>query len=496
MDRSTEQLRTFSHLAGLLAEDFPSEVFERRVRVVVGDEVLSTPAGQALVLTVARLAPRLCHRIDFVCPRAPAIPRLQPLLASPEFSGESLRQLAALIWSDGSFTAAGTDHVDVVLGLGAPGDLAAGVEDGAAVVRADGAARVDSDADVYGALVAAGLASAQLSGRLYPEIISARLEAEIRMAHGPFGESLSQEMIELQRPFLAGVGAVGCATVYALIVTGATGEIVLLDPDRIKDSNLMRYILFDDRHIEIPKVDAASGLIKDSGIALTVEKARVVLQEYLEHHPQERHRARQVISPVDTYQARREIAGLLPRTILNAGTTVHDFTISRHGFADGYACLACLYPARPDDTTNTTVMAHELGLSQSEVACLQRTKKGLTPSQLERVAIARGLRADHYADYESEPIDSFYNKEFCATIAFPTSRGEAIAPLAHGSALAGFLLGQALTASKPGNHRHFRMNTYHGLNHPLRRSPRERAECPICQRQANRAVHSQRWQTT
>ncbi len=41
----------------------------------------------------------------------------------------------------------------------------------------------------------------------------------------------------LRRPALAGVGAVGCAVVYALIAVGASGSLLLLDPDIVNDSN-------------------------------------------------------------------------------------------------------------------------------------------------------------------------------------------------------------------------------------------------------------------
>jgi molybdopterin/thiamine biosynthesis adenylyltransferase len=493
MDRHAEKLRTFAHLAGLLADELPGEVLERRVRILVGDNVLDTPAGQVLVLTVARLAPRLCHRIDFVCPQAAAISRLRALLAAPEFSSDSLAHLARLVWPDGMFTASAGDPVEIVLGIGAPGDISAGVAPTGAVVLSDRAAQVENGDGIYGALASAALACAQLVARLYPEIVPATVEPEIRLDRGPFGGQLDQIAGELKRPFLAGVGAVGCALIYALVATGATGRILLLDPDTVKDSNLMRYVLFDSRHLNQPKVSAAASLVEESGIDLIVEKDSVVLQEYLENHEDERKNAELVISAVDTYQARREIAGWLPRNILNAGTNPRDFTISRHCFADGYACLACLYPARPDEAALASVIARELGLPQAETENLQRRKKGLTRAQLEQVALAREAPTDRYLEYEGEPIDSFYNKEFCAQLAVPTARGQAVAPLAHGSALAGFLLAQTLTATALGDDHHFRMDIMSGLNHPLRRSPRQRADCPICGRSAIRAVYAARW---
>ncbi|HUB73946.1 MAG TPA: ThiF family adenylyltransferase [Solirubrobacteraceae bacterium] len=493
MDRQTERLRTFAHLAGLLEEELPAEVFGRQVRLVIGEDVLKTQAGQVLVLTMVRLIPRLCHRIDFVSPSSPTIRRLQPLLAAPEFSAESLAALARIIWTDGVFTAASNDAVDLVIGIGAPGDVSVGIESGAAVVLADGAARIDDGEAVHAALVAAPLACAQIIARLYPEILRARVESLVRLDSGPFGGLLDAEAPRLERPFLAGVGAVGSAFIFAAIVVGATGRILLLDPDKVKDSNLMRYVLFDNRHLDQHKVAAAKAIIQESGLDLAGETDRVVLQDYLDAHVDERRKTEMVVSAVDTYQARREIAGWLPRRILNAGTNATDFSVSRHGFGDGYACLACQYPAQPEEAQLDSAIARELGLSRDEVQKLQRSKKGLTRAQLEQVATSRNVSRDQYLSYDGEPLDSFYNKEFCAKLAVPTPRGQAVAPLAHGSALAGFLLFRGISSVDTATHRHFRMDTMNGLNHPLRRSPRARGGCPLCTRRASQSLYERRW---
>jgi molybdopterin/thiamine biosynthesis adenylyltransferase len=494
-DRHSEELRTFAHLAGLLAEEFPPRVLDRQLRVVVGRDVLATAAGQALVLTVARIAPRICHRIDFVSPTGAAIVRLQPLLAHEEFSSSSLAGLAALIWPEGDFTADAGSEVEAVLGLGAPGDISAGIERDGAIVIPNGRAPVSAEGGAFAALVAAGIACAQIAGRLYPEVFGTDAPRVVRIEHGAFGGSLDGATRRLGRPVVAGVGAVGCALVYGLVVTGAAGKLLLLDPDTIKDSNLMRYVLFDSRHLGMSKVDAAAQIIADSGLDLAVERDAVVLQTYLAEHSEERERAHQVVSAVDTYEARREIAGWLPKEVLNCGTTPRNFTVSRHGFGDGYACLACLYPPRPQDAQIDTVMAAELGISRDEVAQLKRSKHGLSPELLECVAGARGAPANAYIAYVGEPIDTFYNKEFCAKIATKTRGGEAVAPLAHGSALAGFLLAQVLVADAPGPHRHFRMDFVRGLTSPIRGDRRARPECPVCGRAALQAVYNERWGT-
>lgn len=496
-DRHTEELRTFSHLAGLLSEEFPRAVLNRRLRVVIGEDALSCVTGQILALTVARLAPRFCHRIDFVVAQSAAcLNHLRDLLAADRFESDSLADLARLVWQDGDFTADGGGPVDLTLGIGAAGDISLGVErGGAALVLVDGIAHIDQRDAPFAALVAAALGCAQTAKGLYPEILSGRRLGAIRFDQAALGGPLDLERpVVLERPVFAGVGAVGCAALYALIVAGAVGSVLLLDPDSLKDSNLMRYILFDSRHLGMPKVEAAQAIVAASGLELTVDTNRSVIQEFLKQHEEERQRARLVVSAVDTYEARREIASGLPLRVMNAGTTPRDFTISRHGFGDGYACLACLYPARQQDVETDAVMAREMGLEKQEVLALRRKKTPLTLDLVRRVATARGLADDHYASYAGEPLDSFYNKEFCATTPVQTSRGEAVAPLAYGSALAGILLGQLIANPSAGDLRRFRMDVMTGLDTPQRTAPRPRAGCPYCGSETLQSVYRSKWE--
>jgi molybdopterin/thiamine biosynthesis adenylyltransferase len=494
-NRHTEELRTFAHLARALEADFRGELLERRLRIVVGEHVLASDAGQALTLTVARLAPRFCHRIGFKSPTHQADRRLHPLLANGTFSGESLAGLARLIWPDGEFTADPGDRNDLTLGIGAPGDLSIGIDrHGAAVGSRTRTVAVERGDCLFAALLAAGLGCGQTARLLYPEVLGAPGDDEIRHASGPLGGALDPgRPLTLDRPVLAGVGAVGCALIYALIVTGAEGRILLLDPDVITDSNLMRYILFDSRHDGLSKVVAAEQLILAAGIRLEVERDDTVLQEYLKHKPAERNQLRLVISAVDTYQARREIAGELPRAIINAGTTSRDFLLSHHGFGDGHACLACLYPPQEQDSSIAAVMARELGLAKDEIEHLRRTKHPLTAELLARAAQARQLPPSHYAAYIGEPIDSFYNKEVCGATVVKTNHGEAIAPLAYGSATAGMLIPRLLQDPESPEYRRFRIDFITGLNTPQRANPRPRSDCLYCGREAFLSAYEKRW---
>jgi molybdopterin/thiamine biosynthesis adenylyltransferase len=466
------------------------------VRVVIAETALNTPAGRALTLTLARLLPRLCERISFVGPTAPCPSHLRPLLNADEFSPETLACLAELIW-DGEFDTDSASAAEITVCVGGPGgDVGVGVDrNGNAVATCRGTVRIDQPDAVFAAIVAAALACTQVASLVYPGIFRGRAVPEARLAEGPFGGPLEPgAAVSLARPVLGGVGAVGCALIYALIVARAEGSVVLLDPDTVSDTNLMRYILFDSRHLQLAKTNAAKEIVAATGLDLKVETSETVVSEFLRAHPDERERLTLLISAVDTYDARRELAGELARTVVNAGTAPSDFTISRHGFGDGFACLACLYPRDATDTDPDAVTARELGLTKDEVSEMRRTRSPLTPNHLKAIARHRGEPDDRHLAYEGEPLDSFYHRVICGTTSVETPYGEAVAPLAQGSALAGFLLARAL-ADAGGSHRRFRMDFIAGPIPELqqRSNPTARRWCRYCGRAALLTTYQERW---
>jgi hypothetical protein len=491
-DRESEKLRTLQHLGQALGKEPP------RVRVDVADDALETPAGRALTLTLCRLLPRICPRISFTGPNAACPIHLRPLLGADELSPETMAALAEMIW-DGEFnTSDAASEITISVG-GVGGDVGVGVDArGAAVAALGKGVTIDQPTAVFAAMSAAALACTQVTPLVYPGIFDGRPVLRARLEEGPFGGALDPtQPVTLDRPIVAGVGAVGCAFVYALIVAEAKGQVVLLDPDTIGDTNLMRYVLFDDRHLGQEKVRAAKEIVSASGLELAAETSTQVVKEYLQERPAERERMTLLISAVDTYEARRELTGELAREVLNAGTAASDFTVSRHGFGDGLACLACLYPPRATDTDLDAVAGRELGLEKAKVAEMRRSRSGLTKEQLSTIArYRREPEASHLA-YEGEPLDSFYRKVVCGTTPVETPRGEAVAPLAQGSSLAGFLLARGLADEAPP-FRKLRMNFMTGQvpERQQRSNPTARPRCRYCGRKALRDTYLAKWGET
>lgn len=61
--------------------------------------------------------------------------------------------------------------------------------------------------------------------------------------------------VEELNTFVIGAGAIGCELLknFAMVNMGASGEIVVTDPDHIETSNLSRQFLFRDKHVKKAK---------------------------------------------------------------------------------------------------------------------------------------------------------------------------------------------------------------------------------------------------
>ena len=239
---------------------------------------------------------------------------------------------------------------------------------------------------------------------------------------------------------LVGVGAVGSAAVYALAHLDGIGGIVhLIDNEEIDETNLNRYALVRLRDKGRWKVDVAAEALRTTSIQ--VEPYRGAFANYTEDHGR---LINLLVSPVDSEEGRRGLARMLPRRVINAATGGTTVTLSAHGFADGKACLHCLYMPSPNEASHEEVMAKDMGLLLDVVQNLVETNEPVDSQLVAQIERNRGTEPGRWEDHAGLPIHSFYVRVVCgdAEIQLPTAN--VIAPLPFISASAGILLAAEL----------------------------------------------------
>lgn len=95
--------------------------------------------------------------------------------------------------------------------------------------------------------------------------------------------------LDIGEVYMAGVGAVGSATLFALAAHGvARGELVLLDHDVLETKNLGRYTFFDSSEVDKPKAEKAKARLDRMSLPLSVEAKPERFEKYYEQSAQNR----------------------------------------------------------------------------------------------------------------------------------------------------------------------------------------------------------------
>ena len=354
---------------------------------------------------------------------------------------------------------------------------------------------------VLGSLYAATMGAAQvllhvleMAGAPYQPMASFHYSL---LDHLPFGlDSGAPKPARIPKAHLVGVGAVGEAAVYTLAhLDDVDGTLHLIDNETIEDTNLNRYVLARRRDIDKWKADVAAEALFST--AIRAEPYRGAFASYTAEYGEV---VNLLLSPVDSEEGRRGLARTLPRRVINAATGGTTVTVSTHGFADGKACLHCLYMPEPNRESPEELMARDLGLSPDLIWKLVESNAPVDARLVAEIERNRGADPGRWADHVGLPIHSFYAKAICgdAEIHLPTAN--VIAPLSFISAAAGIML--AVELIKAGNpelgrwslDNYFRVDTLNWPNPAFRRTRFQEAsgKC-ICQDPDYRAVYSEKY---
>ena len=107
-----------------------------------------------------------------------------------------------------------------------------------------------------------------------PAPVRARYDRQLRylgdLATGPDGASECQRRLSHARVAMLGLGGLGSWAAYALASCGV-GELVLVDGDRVEESNFNRQILYRERDLGRPKAGAARDALGEFNSACRLE---------------------------------------------------------------------------------------------------------------------------------------------------------------------------------------------------------------------------------
>lgn len=309
-----------------------------------------------------------------------------------------------------------------------------------------GAAACVAAANVFRALFADQIPGGGLDGEIVLNLCDYRTAAP-GVAGGEVGP------IDLGEAHLVGLGAIGNGAVWALArLPALTGTLHLIDFEAVDLSNLQRYAMAAQADVDRAKVEVAAALL--AGTGLRVAPHRATWAEYLA--ARDNWRLDRVAVALDTARDRVAVQGALPRWIVNAWTQEGDLGVSRHGFADGKPCLACLYLPAGSVKDEDDRIAEELGIpeAQPEVRRMLQTSEPVTEVFVERIAAALGVPPEPLQPFAGQPLRSFYQHALCGGVVFRLTDGSrpvgATVPMAFQSALAGVMLAADLVKHARG----------------------------------------------
>jgi hypothetical protein len=235
-----------------------------------------------------------------------------------------------------------------------------------------------------------------------------------------------------------GIGAIGNATVWTLARSGVSGCLHLIDDETVDDTNPQRYVLATIGTKGTYKTEMAKQALDGSrlnGVSFNTNWAGYLAQTHEWQIPV-------VAVAVDTAQARCEIQGSLPASILNSWTQPGDLGVSRHEFLGNQACLCCLYLPTGARPSLEELVAGAINYKGNihELRNMLFYNRPLTSEWLDRIAADMGCERAKFDPFLNKSILDFYNKGICGGIVLSNQGVRIQVPMAFQSAMAGIML--------------------------------------------------------
>lgn len=378
------------------------------VAIDVDPGIVHTPCAQHLLTLHVHLLARMkgiVRTIHLPLPSDPPIERGVPLLG-PSL-GAGLQRLITNLSGPGStyrtelIAAPPEGSVDVRVGMGVDGgDVVVGADAWRAFLGGFSRLSQWSDRCPLGPYFAATLAASEVFKRLLRVNFSWQDGALLdNVAYSLMDYSLGENAtpgpdlstVDLHGLAVAGAGAGGTAAVYTLAsFPDVTGELVAVEPGRLKESNLGRYLMsdYDQVHSHLHKLESLCRFLQTHVPHLNVDPIDARWHEVSRQW-------QTVLATVDTPEARWDVQRSRPATILDAGVMGLLFAVLR--VVPGGWCLECKHPPDPELTWKRRALRWGLSVDVTK----QRYYSGevVTAEDIERLADVHGRRMS-----ELEPL--------------------------------------------------------------------------------------------
>jgi molybdopterin/thiamine biosynthesis adenylyltransferase len=335
----------------------------------------------------------------------------------------------------------------------------AGSDGWRALLCCDGPVGSGSTINPFGAGAAACFASANVFRFVFSsQLTRGELDRRIDVSMFDYEQGTGSgpalpDAIDLGDAHLAGLGAIGHGAIWALRrLPSLTGTLHAVDHDAIELSNLQRYVMALQKDIDTPKSQLARALLKREGLRIA---ARPLKWSDFVATRRKRNFERVAVA-LDNAADRIGLQASLPRWIVNAWTQELDLGISRHGFDDGRACLACLYLPTGTVKSEDEKVAEELRLpdAKQEIRELLQKGDGVSENFVQRVVTAFAVSYTELQPFVGQPLRNFYQKAICGGMMIGLTGtgnpGTAVVPMAFQSALAGLGLAADLVKHAAG----------------------------------------------
>ena len=306
-----------------------------------------------------------------------------------------------------------------------------------------------------GGALAGALAAGEVFKAMFPEAgpePAAHLEYDL-VTHGRAPQPVTSpgipDVVDFGRMALVGCGAIGQALCLALRGVRLAGEVVLVDDERLDESNEQRYVLAHEGTRGWGKASCLASQLAFTNPLLKITVAESSYEAYVTEFGR-CFEPETVVVCVDNVATRVNVQGILPRVVWNGWTDVARgslrYGVSRHALGGGGACVACYYYPEGGQPSRARMNSVMTGLPEGEVEGLLSRNATCTEEIVRRVSSNRGIPPAMLMPNVGLPFAELLHGG-CGVFALGGARGAGPAPAPHQPALAGILLASQLVLS-------------------------------------------------